>query len=123
MAYWSVKRNDAIQGQSIDQQSTPSHVRGARSMIGGSGAMADAEIVKFPTRAAIAYPAGSVLKLMENFGSLGTVGLQTIALRVVDSQQLDQRRSSHYDRGALRDGLIACLRCESFQLSIQLRQG
>jgi Undecaprenyl-phosphate galactose phosphotransferase WbaP len=63
MANWSLNRNEAIQDrESESRQPKPREVTHARSPGGGSGALADAEIVQFPVRSAIQYPSASVLK-------------------------------------------------------------
>jgi Undecaprenyl-phosphate galactose phosphotransferase WbaP len=62
MANWSLNRNEAIRDlQSESRQPKPHEATRARSL-GGSGALADAEIVQFPARASVQYPSASVLK-------------------------------------------------------------
>lgn len=67
MANWSLKRNEASREKHPESQQPQPHVKPydnqrRNSMVAGSGAMADVEIVKFPTRAAVSYPSSSVMK-------------------------------------------------------------
>lgn len=63
MANWSVKRNEATREKHPDsQQPKPHDSQSRNSMVAGSGAVADVEIVKFPARAVVSYPSSSVMK-------------------------------------------------------------
>ncbi len=63
MAHWSLNRNEAIRdSHSERRQPTPPDVTRANAMVDGWCAMADAEIVPFPTRPSIRYPSASLVK-------------------------------------------------------------
>ena len=82
MAYWSQKKNETTRGIQPESQPKPSDARRTNPMVAGSGAMADAEIVRFPARAAIAYPSTSVLKRGLDFlgGAILLIALAPVML-------------------------------------------
>lgn len=62
MANWSLNRNEAIRDSRFEsRQPKPQDMTRGRPM-GGSGVMAEAEIVPFPARPSIHYPSASVMK-------------------------------------------------------------